>query len=128
MSTDLSQASRLIRERRTVAALFDLYCHETHGTRDELCATCASLAEYASQRLSRCRFGAQKPTCARCPVHCYAPRQREEIIQIMRYAGPRMLLHHPVWALMHLWDGWRSTKGSVLTIDTATARVGPKPD
>jgi hypothetical protein len=116
MSTELYQVSRLIRERRTVAALFDLYCHHQHGTQGELCATCGSLAAYAAERLARCRFGPQKPTCARCPVHCYGPRQREEIKHVMRYAGPRMLLRHPVWALMHAWDGWRANAGRARTM------------
>jgi hypothetical protein len=30
---------------------------------------------------------------------------REQVRAIMRYAGPRMLLRHPVLALMHVWDG-----------------------
>ena len=34
--------------------------------------------------------------------HCYAPAQREQIRAIMRYAGPRMILHHRVAAIRHL--------------------------
>jgi hypothetical protein len=32
---------------------------------------------------------------------------REQIRQVMRYAGPRMLLHHPIHAVLHLLDGIR---------------------
>jgi len=45
-----------------------------------------------------------KPTCARCPVHCYRPAMRTEVQQVMRYAGPRMLWRHPWLALRHECD------------------------
>ncbi len=32
---------------------------------------------------------------------------REKIRRVMRYAGPRMLLRHPVMALLHMVDGLR---------------------
>ncbi|MDI8106979.1 nitrous oxide-stimulated promoter family protein, partial [Salmonella enterica subsp. enterica serovar Anatum] len=38
----------------------------------------------------------EKPACKQCPVHCYQPAKREEMKQIMRWAGPRMLWRHPV--------------------------------
>ena len=37
-------------------------------------------------------------------VHCYQPQMREQIRQVMRYSGPRMLFHHPVMAIRHLID------------------------
>ncbi|MDR2525428.1 MAG: nitrous oxide-stimulated promoter family protein, partial [Oscillospiraceae bacterium] len=32
---------------------------------------------------------------------CYRADMREKIRAVMRYAGPRMLLHHPVMAIRH---------------------------
>jgi len=49
-----------------------------------------------------CRYGPLKGSCKQCTVHCYAPAQREKIRAVMRYAGPRMLLYHPLEALWHL--------------------------
>ena len=69
-----------------------------------LCPQYQALLDYAHQRLERCRFGEDKPSCTRCPVHCYKPAMREQIRQVMRYSGPRMLLHNPVLAIRHLWD------------------------
>ena len=69
-----------------------------------LCPQCQSLLAYAHQRLDRCKFGNAKPSCTRCPVHCYKPAMRQQIRQVMRYSGPRMLLHHPILAIKHLWD------------------------
>jgi len=104
----MATSPRLERERRTVEAMIRLYCADHHGLDDGApCAACRELADYARARLERCPFGGQKPTCARCPVHCYRPEMRERIRAVMRYAGPRMLLRHPAMALLHLVDGLR---------------------
>ena len=73
-----------------------------------LCPQCQALLDYAHQRLERCKFGEDKPSCTRCPVHCYKPAMREQIRQVMRYSGPRMLLHDPIMAIRHLWDFLRA--------------------
>ena len=54
-------------------------------------------------RLSRCPFGENKTTCRLCPVHCYKPEMKKRMQEVMRYAGPRMLLYHPTAACRHLW-------------------------
>lgn len=53
-----------------------------------------ALNAYADKRLDKCVFGENKPACKQCPVHCYQPAKREEMKQIMRWAGPRMLWRH----------------------------------
>ncbi len=105
---------RMAREMRTLEAMIGLYCRERHdGERQtgagggDLCADCQDVLTYARARLTRCPFQEDKTTCARCPVHCYKPSVRERIRAIMRYAGPRMLYHHPVLAVRHLLDGRR---------------------
>jgi hypothetical protein len=35
---------------------------------------------------------------------------REKVKKVMRYAGPRMLLHHPVLAMHHAVDGFKKPK------------------
>ena len=50
---------------------------------------------------------AEKPACKQCPVHCYQPAKREEMKQIMRWAGPRMLWRHPILTVRHLIDDKR---------------------
>jgi len=97
---------RLARERRTVAAMVAIYCRHRHGGRG-LCVACAVLDAYARQRLDRCVYGAAKPTCANCPIHCYRREMREGIRDVMAYAGPRMLARHPVLTLFHVLDGRR---------------------
>jgi hypothetical protein len=102
------EPARIAREKRTVGAMIRLYCRANHGTSGELCEDCRGLSDYAMRRLECCRFGAEKPTCADCPVHCYKPAMRERVQMVMRFAGPRMLFRHPYLALMHLWDGRRA--------------------
>ena len=84
-----------------------VYCHHHHGQSRGLCAECESLVAYAGKRLQHCPFGADKPTCNGCPVHCYAPAMRERVREVMRYAGPRMIFRHPWLAQRHLFDGLR---------------------
>jgi len=102
---------RLERERKTVHKMILIYCEGVHlSPKGELCPDCQSMYDYASKRIDRCPFGWRKPTCARCPVHCYQPDQREQIRNVMRYAGPRMLFHHPYLTLMHGIDSLRRMK------------------
>jgi hypothetical protein len=98
---------RMTRERRTVEAMIDIYCHGQHGTSDGLCGECRVLRDYARQRLQKCPFQEGKTTCAKCPVHCYKVAMRERIRAVMRYAGPRMVHRHPIMALQHVLDGRR---------------------
>jgi hypothetical protein len=95
---------RLAREWKTVTAMLDIYCHDHHG--GAFCQECHELMGYVNLRLERCRFGDEKPTCAKCPVHCYQRDRREQIKIVMRYAGPKMLWKHPWLSLWHLLDGW----------------------
>ena len=98
---------RLRREEKTVGAMIHLFCRDRHSGKGELCDECGDLLAYARLRLDQCPFGADKPTCQQCPVHCYQPGKREQMRQVMRYAGPRMILRHPLLAALHLIDTLR---------------------
>jgi hypothetical protein len=117
---------RMKREKSTLEAMITLYCQAQHAARDSqgpLCIDCEALLDYALVRLERCRFQAGKTTCAKCPIHCYRPDERTRIRTVMRYAGPRMLLRHPVLALLHLVDGLRKEPSRA-----SMARVPRTPD
>lgn len=88
-------------EKKTVELMIRLYCRHKEGNRT-LCRECSDLLEYSLRRLDKCKFPNNKPTCRRCPVHCYSPDMRERIRTVMRWTGPRMLLYHPVAAVRHL--------------------------
>lgn len=110
MASLSADSRRFDRERHTVAAMIRLYCQQQHGSSDHLCAECAELWDYVQCRLERCPFQEDKPACAKCPVHCYQPARRAQIQAVMRYAGPRMLWHHPMLAIRHWLDGTKKAK------------------
>jgi predicted amidophosphoribosyltransferase len=95
------------RERKTLEAMIDLYCQGLHNSGDGLCPECHALRDYARQRLQKCPYQEGKTTCAKCPTHCYKPAMREQIRAVMRYAGPRMPVRHPLMTLQHMVDGRR---------------------
>jgi predicted amidophosphoribosyltransferase len=98
---------RIKREKRTLDVMIRMYCKAHHGSSKELCDECNQVLTYALSRLNRCQFQENKPTCAKCTVHCYKPDMRERVRVVMRYSGPRMLLRHPILAVQHLRDGRR---------------------
>jgi hypothetical protein len=104
---------RMKRERKTVDNMIKIYCRDQHKTEGGvLCQECRELAEYALLRLKNCPFQENKTTCGNCPIHCYKPYMREKIRAVMRYAGPRMMRHHPLLAIGHMIDGLRKEPGS----------------
>jgi hypothetical protein len=105
----VNRGRRIQRERRTLAAMIRVYCRAHHGGGDD-CKACAELLRYANQRLDVCVFGESKTPCDACAVHCYSKPRRERIVEIMRYAEPRLPLRHPWLGLMHFVDKLRARK------------------
>lgn len=95
---------RIARERRTVRHMVEIYCRERHQHRTDLCEQCDALYAYAMGRLDHCIFKDDKPTCKKCPVHCYKKDMRAAMREVMIYAGPRMLFSHPILAIQHFRD------------------------
>jgi hypothetical protein len=96
--------NRDAREEKTIRIMISMFCNGRHGSPCGLCAECSALLTYAFERVNRCPFGADKPVCRNCLVHCYKPEMCERIRCVMRYAGPRLLFHHPVLSILHLPD------------------------
>lgn len=93
--------SRPETEKKVVETMIRLWCSHTHDTSD-LCPSCTELLVYARKRIDNCPKGSLKPFCSACTIHCYEPHMRERIRTVMRYSGPRMLLHRPCMAVRHL--------------------------
>ena len=81
------------REKRMVSQMIALYCRKKHHTRGDLCPQCAALDAYAKMRADKCPFMETKTFCSNCRIHCYKPDMRAKIREVMRFAGPRMILH-----------------------------------
>lgn len=94
----MSLEAKRKREKETVLEMIDLYVRKhpdyTNGEQ---------LKTYASARIDKCPMMETKTFCSRCKVHCWKQEYRSEIKQVMRYSGPRMLLHHPIMTIHHAW-------------------------
>ena len=125
---------RIADEKRVVALMIRMYCrrhcrqqgrtakadridrtgdtnqadNSSRTATSPLCPECSALLDYALRRLDSCRFENGKPSCRKCPVHCYRADMRERIRTVMRWAGPRMIFHHPLAATRHLLRELRS--------------------
>lgn len=119
-----SAERRIAREWKTLRLMIRLSCRDLHGGTRFPCEGCAELEAYAERRLEKCPFAEEKPTCVKCPVHCYEAEMRERVRQVMRYAGPRMLLRHPVLALLHLWDERRPLSAKAAKVAERLSKQG----
>lgn len=70
-----------------------------------VCARCAELLRYAEGRRAFCPKD-PKPFCSHCDTHCYAPEMRDLMRDVMRYAGPRSVVHgYAIAGVRHLLEG-----------------------
>ncbi len=126
--TAVSELSpRLRRELVTVIAMIEMYCRAHHESDAPLCDQCTELKGYVTRRLVNCTYAGEKPTCAKCPVHCYNPARRTEIIKVMRFSGPRMVLSHPYLAFRHVLDGRRVVKKLSRSDSKTSSNQGESP-
>jgi MOSC domain-containing protein YiiM len=100
---------RIRRELHTITTMVKMYCRDHHQPPIVPCLTCQKLIDYAEKRVLHCPFAWEKPTCLNCAVHCFKSDIRNQVRAVMRYAGPKMLLRHPVLAAFHFIDGRRRT-------------------
>ena len=98
----MDKEAKRLREKRMISEMIALYCRKKHHTRGDLCPQCAALDAYAQMRSEKCPFMETKTFCSNCRIHCYKPDMRAKIREVMRFAGPRMILHHPVAAIRHV--------------------------
>ena len=98
MKTDLQKI-----EKNTLALMMRVYCDGHHHPKDntEICTSCNELLQYSYSRIEACHWGIAKPVCKDCPTHCFNPKYRALIKQVMRYSGPRMLIFHPLHLIRH---------------------------
>ncbi len=117
-----SSGKRIQREIQTIQAMLTLYERAFPAPPDDA-GYYTKLHDYALNRLQKCYYGENKPACKQCPIHCYQPAKREAIKAIMRWAGPRMLLYHPILSIRHLLDDRKPTPAA-----PPRPRTGKRPE
>ncbi|MFX1559186.1 MAG: nitrous oxide-stimulated promoter family protein [Promethearchaeota archaeon] len=101
-STSSNIGPKIQKEKETVEKMIRLYCENKHSSSSgTLCTNCQNLLEYSHKRLEQCQYQEKKPTCRKCPVHCYRPTMRDEIRRVMRFSGPRLALRAPIDWIRH---------------------------
>jgi len=92
--------NRIEIEKETLSIMVHIYCKgQKHG--ETLCDNCEKLIDYANQQLDKCKFGENKMFCSKCTLHCYKSDMKKQINKVMKYSGPRMILHNPIMAINH---------------------------
>lgn len=97
-------------EKKTIEAMIDIYCKENHydknksGTSRYLrCPICDEQAVYALMKIDQCPYKENKPVCSKCLVKCYNVKHKDNIKQVMRYSGPRMIFKHPLLLIRYVF-------------------------
>ncbi|MGG7179341.1 nitrous oxide-stimulated promoter family protein [Clostridium paraputrificum] len=93
---------RINKEKEVVELMINLYCDKKHKCNSERCEECNELLEYAHKRLSYCKFGDEKSSCSKCPIHCYKKDMKERIKEVMKFSGPRLMIYKPFEFVRHM--------------------------
>jgi hypothetical protein len=110
---------RLRKDLRLLARFILLYCKAHHEHRNpvsfkgydvdalagkpiHLCHDCMKLLRHAFVKRTHCPRD-PKPQCKHCPTHCYSPFYRQQIREVMRFSGKRLLFRGRIDYLFHLF-------------------------
>lgn len=112
--------TELKQDLRTLALFIRVYCREKHGEESKrvvhredhdlrklagrpvaLCPECAKLLAHSFYKRTNCPMQ-PKPACKRCPCHCYHPKYRARIREVMRFSSRRLVLDGRLDLLFHL--------------------------
>lgn len=95
--------SRIDREKKTINIMINIYCNKKHNhKKGELCSECSELLAYAHKRLDFCKFGEEKKFCSKCQIHCYKKDMKAKIKEVMKFSGPRLIIHNPIDVMRHI--------------------------
>lgn len=85
------------KRKKILSAMFDIYIKK----HPEEVKSVDSLKSYAFQRIEKCPNKGKNIYCSSCTIHCFPEYERAHMKKIMRFAGPRMMIYHPLMALDH---------------------------
>lgn len=90
------------KEKQIISLMIEIYCEKVHAqAKGTLCEECEALHEYAHKRLSFCKFGDEKTSCRKCPIHCYKKDMKQKVKEVMKFSGPRLIIYRPIEFIKH---------------------------
>lgn len=105
----------ILKDIGVLAVFIGAYCKVNHGDAarrkfesvryfidggPSLCDECRSLIGYAIGKHMACPYD-PKPTCRKCPTHCYRNEYRDKWREIMRFSGPYLIKRGRLDLLLH---------------------------
>jgi hypothetical protein len=109
MSNKVDKTIKMITDSEILAEFIKIYCDDFHGDmkqepvvsggtvgrciesiRHPYCEECRRLLLHAVSKRVLCPFD-PKPSCKKCPSHCYGPGYRDTIREVMRYSGMQLI-------------------------------------
>jgi Nitrous oxide-stimulated promoter len=104
-----SNADLMEREKRTIRTMIQIYCRGHRHIASGICSECGKLLQYALHQIDSCPYErSRKPACGLCRTNCFSAEMHKRFHKIMRYAGPRMMMRHPILSMAHFIDAVRS--------------------
>lgn len=111
---------RVTSDLRVLARFIDIYCRGRHGDvlrspvalpaydipqalgrSLDLCPECARLCTHAFVKRLNCQCD-PKPQCKHCSVQCYHPEYQQQIREVMKYSGRKLVMRGRLDYLLHL--------------------------
>ncbi len=102
----MRKSKRIKKDAKILRQFISVYCRENHlkkgveEYKDGYCKECYDLLQYSLKRNENCPLD-PKPQCKHCKVHCYAPKKRAKIKEIMRFSGIYMIKHGRLDMVFH---------------------------
>lgn len=101
------------REKLTIRTMIQIYCRGHRHSPSGICSECGRLLRYALDQIDRCPYDrSRKPACGLCRTNCFSAEMHNGFHTIMRYAGPRMMMRHPILSMAHFFDAVRGRMGN----------------
>ena len=102
----MKKSERIEKDKKILKKFISVYCWENHikkgveEYKDGYCEDCYELLQYAIKRNELCPFD-PKPQCKHCKVHCYSPKNRQKIKEIMKFSGIYLIKHGRIDLILH---------------------------
>ncbi len=102
----MKKEKRIKKDEKVLRKFIQVYCQNNHlkkgvpEYKDGYCKECYELLEYSLKRLYNCPLD-PKPQCKHCKVHCYKPKMRQKIKEIMKYSGIYFVKHGRIDWVLH---------------------------